>query len=88
MRDLDGPRLESILTRALVSSGSATFIDDLLGPLLRTIGDQWERGRIDPYHEHLVTGVIQQTIARHMLWQSTDDIGPEGHRLHAGGSAT
>ena len=69
MRDLDNTRLEGVLTRALVSLGSIAFIDDLVAPLMRTIGDLWERGRIDPYHEHLLTGVIRQTVARHFAWQ-------------------
>jgi MerR family transcriptional regulator, light-induced transcriptional regulator len=69
MRDLDSTRLEGVLTRALVSLGSIAFIDDLVAPLMRTIGDLWERGRIDPYHEHLLTGVIRQTVARHFDWQ-------------------
>jgi MerR family transcriptional regulator, light-induced transcriptional regulator len=59
-----------------VTSGSTAFMDDLVGPLLRTIGQLWERGRIDPYHERLVTGVVQQTIARHVLWQSTGESAP------------
>jgi MerR family transcriptional regulator, light-induced transcriptional regulator len=69
MRDLDSVRLEGVLARALVSLGSVAFIDDFVAPLLRTVGDLWEKGRIDPYHEHLLTGVIRQTVARHFDWQ-------------------
>ena len=76
MRDLDAPRLEAILARSLANSGSISFIDDLVRLLLRTIGDLWEQGRIDPHHEHLVTGVVRQTIARHVFWQATGGSAP------------
>lgn len=76
MRALDGPRLEAILARALLTLGPTSFIDDLAAPLLRSVGEQWAQGRLDPYYEHLVTAVIRQTVTRLFVWQSPDEHAP------------
>ena len=42
VRDLDGPLLDAILNRALMTAGSTSFGEQMVMPLLRTIGEQWE----------------------------------------------
>lgn len=76
VRDLDAPRLEEILNRTLMTQGSAAFGDMILDPLLRTIGEQWNSGRLDPYSEHFATGVIRQMTSRMFFWPEADHSAP------------
>ncbi|MBD3162698.1 MAG: MerR family transcriptional regulator, partial [Candidatus Eisenbacteria bacterium] len=62
VRDLDSPRLEAILTRALLIYGSEEFIERVAAPLLEAIGAEWEAGRLEPYLEHAATAVIRQVV--------------------------
>jgi len=72
MRNLDAPRLEAILSQALVTLGPTAFVEELASPLLKTVGEQWAAGRIEPYHEHLVSALIRQTVTRLFTWQAAD----------------
>lgn len=74
--DLDGAGLEATLNRGLMGLGSADFIDTLIAPLMRTIGDHWERGRLDVSTEHLATAVVRQTIARRLIWPAAEASAP------------
>jgi MerR family transcriptional regulator, light-induced transcriptional regulator len=76
VRDLDGPRLEATLNRALMSHGSLGFIEGVIAPLMRTVGELWEKGRLDAYSEHLATSIVRQTIARLLVWPPADSSAP------------
>lgn len=60
---LDADRLEMVLRRAAMTLGSAQFIDDLLAPLLTTIGERWAEGLLRPSHEHAASSVVQRVLA-------------------------
>lgn len=62
VRDLDAAALESILSRSMLSLGSEELIEQLLGPLARRIGEEWEGGGIEPYHEHLASVLVRQSL--------------------------
>lgn len=76
IRELDALRLEGILNRALMTAGSTAFVEEIVSPLLRTIGHQWEKGLLDPYYEHLASGVIRQVIARMFVLPAPDPAAP------------
>ncbi len=76
VRDLNGPRLEAILNRALMSLGSMELIEEIIVPLMRTVGELWEKGRLDAYNEHLATIVVRQTVARLLVWPPAESTAP------------
>jgi DNA-binding transcriptional MerR regulator/methylmalonyl-CoA mutase cobalamin-binding subunit len=54
--------LRAALRRGLLTLGTVSFLDELLGPLLTEIGDAWERGRIGVAHEHAASVEISQLL--------------------------
>jgi MerR family transcriptional regulator, light-induced transcriptional regulator len=76
VRDLDGSRLDAVLNRALMAAGATTFGEQIMAPLLRRIGEQWELGRLDPYSEHLSIEVIRRMICRVFFWSNPDRSAP------------
>ncbi len=64
VRDLAPDRLEPILRRALLSLGVVPFINDVLGPMLTHVGDDWHAGRISIAHEHAASVVVSQLLGR------------------------
>jgi methanogenic corrinoid protein MtbC1 len=59
---LDARDLETSLMRAAVALPAAVFVEDVVGPLLARIGEQWEHGQMTPGHEHLATAVIRRVL--------------------------
>jgi methanogenic corrinoid protein MtbC1 len=59
---LDARDLETSLMRAAVALPVAVFVEDVVGPLLARIGEQWEHGQVTPGHEHLATAIIRRVL--------------------------
>lgn len=59
---LDVDRLESILRRESSLRGAVDFIDRLVAPLVKTIGQLWAAGRMEPYQEHFTTAVVRRLL--------------------------
>ncbi len=76
VRDLDGPRLEAILNRALMSLGSMELIEGVIAPLMRTVGDLWEEGMLATYAEHLATSVVRHMVASLLVWPPAESNAP------------
>ena len=76
VRDLDGPRLEAILNRALMSLGSMELIEGIIVPLMVTLGELWQKGKLDAYSEHLATIVVRQTVTRLLVWPPAEPTAP------------
>lgn len=51
--------LERHLENALLELGSLVFIESLLTPLLRQIGEHWEEGKLRPAQEHMASAIIR-----------------------------
>jgi methanogenic corrinoid protein MtbC1 len=64
VRALDDSGLERVLWRALVTHGARALLAEVLGPLLRRVGEGWESGDITPGHEHLASEVVEQLLER------------------------
>lgn len=62
VESLDAARLEKSLMRAAVALSAPMLIEDVLGPLLASIGDHWEHGTMSPGHEHLASAVIRRVL--------------------------
>ena len=68
---LDPDGLERTLWRATMTLGAASFLSEVVGPLLTRIGEGWVAGDVTPGQEHLGTGVVERVLAR-----LTDAAGP------------
>jgi MerR family transcriptional regulator, light-induced transcriptional regulator len=63
-RALDKPGLEAVLTRAASQHGVPVFLEEVVSPLFRRIGDEWHAGRLTPSQEHLATSVVRPMLSR------------------------
>jgi DNA-binding transcriptional MerR regulator/methylmalonyl-CoA mutase cobalamin-binding subunit len=59
---LDGPGLDALLRRALVTTGLPSFLETVATPLLTRVGNEWHSGRLSPAQEHLASAVVQRVI--------------------------
>lgn len=62
-RALDAAGLEAVLKRALMVVGVRVFLEHVVAPLLRRVGDAWHAGRLGAAHEHLASGVTVAVVA-------------------------
>jgi DNA-binding transcriptional MerR regulator/methylmalonyl-CoA mutase cobalamin-binding subunit len=61
---LDGAGLEAVLRRAAVLLGAVEFLEGVVAPLFRRIGEAWHEGRLSVAQEHLATGVARAEVSR------------------------
>jgi len=61
-RRLDAAELHVVLERAAVTLGVPAFLDQVVGPTLRGIGDGWSDGTLSIAQEHLATGVVRRVL--------------------------
>ena len=61
-RVVDAPGLEALLRRSAAALGVPIFLDGLVAPLLRRMGQEWEGGRLTVAQEHLATAIIQRVL--------------------------
>jgi len=59
----DAVELESTLRGAVLRFGVDELLDEVIGPLLVTIGSRWREGHMRPAHEHLASAVIRRTLS-------------------------
>lgn len=59
---LDHAALERILRHAAHQFSVPVLLDQLIAPVLRDIGDRWERGAILPVHEHTASVEIHRLL--------------------------
>ncbi|MDE3010628.1 MAG: MerR family transcriptional regulator [Pseudomonadota bacterium] len=63
----DPQTLRRALTHARLGMGLASFINELVVPLSKAVGEAWMRGRLEIFEEHLytelVSGVLRDAIA-------------------------
>lgn len=63
IENLDEKRLEEILLRASVDLSQPDLIQEVVAPMIKSIGDKWKNGDIRIYHEHLASAVIKTFLA-------------------------
>lgn len=62
VEDFDPHRLRGCLRRATLGLGAAAMMDQVLLPLLRTIGERWTNGTLAIAHEHMASGIIRALL--------------------------
>ncbi len=60
---MDGSRIHAVLMRAVVGLGLMDFVEGVVSPLLRRVGELWEGGELCPAHEHLLSVCVQRVLA-------------------------
>jgi DNA-binding transcriptional MerR regulator/methylmalonyl-CoA mutase cobalamin-binding subunit len=59
---LDPCDLEAAFQRASLELSTPELLENLLSPLLESIGEQWRLGALRPYHEHMASAVIRSFL--------------------------
>jgi MerR family transcriptional regulator, light-induced transcriptional regulator len=59
---LDGESVHATLMRAVVSLRPTEFLDDVLMPLLREVGERWHAGDLSPAQEHVVSVSARRVV--------------------------
>ena len=75
-RSLDPAQLDAGLRRAAALMGTAAFLDDVIVPLLRRVGDEWHAGTLTPAQEHLASSVAHDLVAGTMRTFPRDAAAP------------
>jgi DNA-binding transcriptional MerR regulator/methylmalonyl-CoA mutase cobalamin-binding subunit len=63
VQDLDGRRLERLLSDAALRHSQTAIMEKLIVPLMEQIGEQWSSGTLRPAHEHLATAIVRSFLA-------------------------
>jgi DNA-binding transcriptional MerR regulator/methylmalonyl-CoA mutase cobalamin-binding subunit len=64
VRQMDGDALERHLRRQAVLLGLPSFLEHVVAPLFRAIGEEWHEGRLHIAQEHLASEVAQALLTR------------------------
>lgn len=63
-RSTDAPGLEAELSRAAMLLGAGRFMEMVIAPLFRRIGDAWHAGELNVAQEHMATAVAHAVLTR------------------------
>lgn len=74
VEEFDGYALEQTLRTAALRLPADDVLDQVIGPLLFTIGSLWHQGQLQPANEHLAT----TTIRRVLTWMGEVTAPPAG----------
>lgn len=59
---LDAPALEQVLRRSLSLLGAMPFLEQVVAPVFRLVGDAWHEGRLTVSQEHVATAVALRVV--------------------------
>ncbi len=76
VRLLDGRSLDIELRRAAAVHGLPVFLESLVTPLLRRMGEEWHGGRLSPSQEHLASAVVESVLSDLTRGVATADRAP------------
>jgi hypothetical protein len=61
-RDLDGSAVRDLLLDALLVRGVDATVTSVMMPVLRSVGEDWEAGRLGVVHEHFVSSSFRGVL--------------------------
>ena len=76
VRDLKADELEERIAGAAIEMGMIACIDNVIVPLMRRIGEEWHRGNIRAYHEHLASSVIRTYLGNRIRGLKSPETAP------------
>jgi DNA-binding transcriptional MerR regulator/methylmalonyl-CoA mutase cobalamin-binding subunit len=62
IEELNPWKLDSLLASASVAMSVPRLLDELVAPLLATIGERWHKGELRVGHEHMASSVIRRFL--------------------------
>lgn len=62
IEELDAEGLERSLRRGAAALGGVAFMERVVAPVLRQVGDAWAADRLRPAHEHIATAVVRRVL--------------------------
>ncbi len=75
MLHMDGVALERVLWNATLTLSAASFLDDVVTPLLTRVGAGWVAGEVTPVQEHFASAVVERVLDK-LAAPSRADGGP------------
>ena len=75
--DLDAKGLEAELAQALVEMNVTAVLEDLIGPLMDEIGEQWRTGALRVANEHLASAAVRTFLGSVHELQRVDEAAPK-----------
>lgn len=89
---LDPDRLRRLLQRGTVTLGVPVLLEEVVGPLLVEIGEQWHTGRMTIAQEHFATSVVRRMLSWILEMSEPEADAPvlvvatPRHQIHEGGA--
>ena len=65
-RRLDSAGLDDLLRRVAIGIGMPAFMESVVAPLLRRVGDEWHAGALTIAQEHLISSRLNDIVAESM----------------------
>lgn len=62
LAELDAPALRRVLQRAMMDMDTDGVIEQVMAPLCRSVGKQWQEGTICTAHEHVASAAIRDAL--------------------------
>ncbi len=86
-RDLDGATVREVLLDSLLVRGVDATVTEVMMPVLRRVGEDWESGRLGVVHEHFVSGAFRGVLGELRLPVSSEQartvvLAAPPHELH------
>ncbi len=63
IKGLDAETLESVLMQASVGLSRRALFEQVVGPLMYSVGDMWRDGELKVVHEHLASAVVRTFLS-------------------------
>ena len=76
VRDLDAGLIEATLLKASVGLTQRALFEQVLSPLMSSIGDLWREGELKVVHEHLTSAVVRTFLGNMSGAFSADESSP------------
>lgn len=74
---LDAADLETCLGRAALQLGVVDLIEQVLSPLMKTVGERWRDGTLRICHEHLATSLVRSALGTLRTSHHRNAVAPE-----------
>jgi len=67
VHDLDAPTVRDALLQSLLTCGVDDTVTEVVMPVLREVGNGWERGDLGVLHEHFVSNTLRGVLAEQQV---------------------
>ncbi len=75
-RNSDSAGLERILFKAYGALGVRQMTEEVIEPLMITVGEEWHSGKLRIYQEHMVSSIVRSFLGQIILTGSNEEYAP------------